>query len=70
MKIVLYTIHCPACNILAKKLDAKNIKYEIVDDATELNMRGMVQFPLLGVDDVIYEYTDAVKFVNSYTDTM
>lgn len=66
MKITLYTIHCPACKILAKKLDAKGIQYEVVDDIAILNERGMEQFPLLEVDDVIYDYGDAVKFVDSY----
>ena len=66
MKFILYTIHCPACKILQKKLDAKGIKYEIVDDLATLEQRGMRQFPILEVDGNFYEYSDAVKFVNSY----
>ena len=66
MKITLYTIHCPACNILEKKLKAKNIEFDIVSDEATLAKLGMIQFPKLGVDDVIYDYGDAVKFVNSY----
>lgn len=65
MKVILYTIHCPACNILAKKLDAKNIKYEIVDDLEILHQRGMKQFPILEVDNIMYNFSDAVKYVNS-----
>lgn len=65
MKITLYTIHCPACNILAKKLDRKNIAYDVVDDIDTLTKLNMHQFPLLGVDDRIYEYGDAAKLVDS-----
>lgn len=66
MKITLYTIHCPACNVLAKKLDAKNIPYTVVDNLEELEAKGMHQFPLLEVDSTIYNYSEAVKFVNAY----
>jgi hypothetical protein len=30
--VVVYTIHCPACNILEKKLAAAGIDYTVVDD--------------------------------------
>ena len=66
MEIILYTIHCPACNVLAKKLDAKNIPYQVIDDLAELEARGMRQFPILSVDGQHYEFGDAVTFVNNY----
>lgn len=50
MKITLYTIHCPACNVLRKKLDAAGIKYTLVDDINVLNNLGYKVFPILNVD--------------------
>lgn len=50
MKITLYTIHCPACNVLKKKLDAAGIEYTLVDDINVLNNLGYKVFPILNVD--------------------
>ena len=33
MEVILYSTHCPKCNILEKKLDLGNIKYTTVTDA-------------------------------------
>ena len=63
--ITLYTIHCPACNVLAKKLDAKNLTYTIIDDIDTLNNLGITQFPVLEVDNVRYNFSDAVKLINN-----
>ena len=49
MKVTIYTIHCPACNILEKKLTQANIPYEVFDDETQ--MGHIEQFPMLQVDD-------------------
>ena len=32
MKIILYSTHCPRCNVLEKKLKTKNISYEEIND--------------------------------------
>lgn len=46
--IVVYTIHCPACNILEKKLQKAGIEYSVVDDETK--MTNIEQFPMMSVD--------------------
>ena len=38
--IVVYTIHCPACNILEKKLQNANLLYSVIDDREELTKMG------------------------------
>ena len=65
MNIILYTIHCPACNVLRKKLEAAKLPFTIVDDLAVLEEKNMRQFPILEVDGNFYSYGDAVKFVNS-----
>jgi glutaredoxin-related protein len=46
--VVVYTIHCPACNILEKKLQKAGIEYSVVDDETK--MTNIEQFPMMSVD--------------------
>ena len=46
--VVVYTIHCPACNILEKKLQKAGIEYTIVDDETK--MTSIEQFPMMQVN--------------------
>ena len=46
--VVVYTIHCPACNILEKKLQKAGIEYSVVDNETK--MTNIEQFPMMSVD--------------------
>ena len=46
--VVVYTIHCPACNILEKKLQKAGIEYSVIDDETK--MTNIEQFPMMSVD--------------------
>ena len=48
--IVLYSNHCPKCDITKAKLDAKNIEYTLIDDAEWLSQNGFDQMPVLEVD--------------------
>ena len=47
MKIILYTIDCPKCKILKKKLDELNIEYDVVEDVDIMLKLGMSQVPIL-----------------------
>jgi glutaredoxin len=48
--IVLYSNHCPKCDITRAKLDAKNINYTLIDDTEWLSANGFDQMPVLEVD--------------------
>lgn len=48
--VTLYTIHCPACNVLEKKLKQKNIVTHIVDKEEILNQIGLDEFPVMQVN--------------------
>lgn len=63
-KPILYTIDCPACKILEKKLNNKGIEYDTID-ARENNPKSMTEFPQLEVDGNIMNYSDAAKWVNN-----
>ena len=61
--IKLYTIHCPQCNVLKKKLDAKGIQYELVDDTVLLGQLGIEMVPILEVDGERMMMRPAVDWV-------
>lgn len=48
--IVLYSNHCPKCDIVKAKLDAKKIEYTLVDDLEWLSNNGFDLMPILEVD--------------------
>lgn len=49
--VTVYTIHCPACNILEKKLTAAGITYEVCDDEAKMTNMGIEIFPMMQIDD-------------------
>ena len=63
MNIKLYTIHCPQCNVLKKKLDIAGISYSIIDDISVLEAMGYDSFPILKVDDKELNYIEAIKWL-------
>ena len=67
MSVILYTTHCPQCQVLEQKLNNKNIKYEIIEDVKVMLDKGMHNAPNLEVDDKIYTFKEAVDWVNNYT---
>lgn len=62
--VTLYTIHCPKCNILEKKLNAAGITYLRIDDRDEIAKQGFDLMPVLEVDDKIMGFKEAVDWVN------
>jgi len=65
-QIILYSINCPKCNILESKLNAKNIKYTKVTNATrELLNLGYRSAPILKVDSKYLQFSEANQWVNS-----
>lgn len=65
-KITVYTIHCPACNVLEKKLAAAGLAYEVVDDVTQ--MTDIKIFPMMTVDGGDrMTYKQSVDWVREYS---
>lgn len=63
--IKLYTIDCPKCKVLEKKLDAKGIIYEITKDKEEMAAKKMYDLPVLEVDNKILNFNEAVNWINT-----
>ena len=62
--IKLYTTHCPKCKILKKKLDELNIEYDVIEDVDIMLELGMSQVPILEIDEVKMDFTEANNWVN------
>ena len=63
--IILYTTHCPKCNILQSKLNAKNIEYTVEESIEKMQAKGIELLPCLEVDGEILQFAAANKWVNS-----
>ena len=62
--IILYTTHCPKCNILKAKLDEKNISYIEYDNVEFMKDMGITTVPVLNVNNKLLEFKSAVDWVN------
>lgn len=65
MEVIMYTTHCPKCNVLAKKLNQSGISYTEVDDVKTMRKLKILSVPVLSVDGALLDYMEAVKWVNS-----
>lgn len=64
MNMTFYTTNCPKCAVLQNKLNAKNLTYTICEDTTVMLEKGISSAPALEVDGTIYNFKDAIKFLN------
>lgn len=62
--IILYTIDCPKCKILEKKLEQAGVKYEVCRDRETIVSKGFDLMPVLDVDGQVMNFSEAVKWVN------
>ena len=67
MNVVLYTIDCPNCLVLEKKLKSKNIEFLKVSDQDTIMAKGFGDsaFPILDVDGVVMNYKAAIQWINN-----
>ena len=63
--MILYTSHCPKCNVLKTKLDQKKINYNTVEDTNIFINKGFEELPKLELDDgTILSFVEANKYIN------
>lgn len=62
--IIFYTTHCLQCKILEKKLKEKNLQYQVCADIDIMLTKGFRAAPNLEVDGTVYNFKDAVIWVN------
>lgn len=65
--VILYTTHCPRCNVLEKKLAQKGIEFETKTDfdKEEMVRKGFASAPLLEVEGKIMAFSEANEWINN-----
>ena len=65
--IVLYTIDCPNCLILEKKLREKGVEFLKVSDKDTIIAKGYGDstFPILEIDGIEMSYRTAIQWINN-----
>ena len=64
MNIILYTVDCPKCKVLEKKLNNANISFEVCKDTKLMAERNISKFPMLEVDGEMLTFKEAVDMIN------
>ncbi len=67
MDIVLYSTHCPKCEVLEKKLQQNGLKYQAVYefDKKEMIKKGFAGAPILEVEGKYMDFSEANKWLQS-----
>ena len=55
---------CPKCRVLKMKLAQKNLEYEEINDLDLMIEKGFKSTPQMEVDGKVYDFADAIKYVN------
>ena len=66
MSCVMYSTNCPKCRVLETKMNQKGIKFDLVTDIDIMQEKGFLHAPNLEVDGQIYDFSEAIKLVNTY----
>ena len=64
MNIILYTVDCPKCKVLEKKLNNANISFEVCKDTKLMAERNISKLPMLEVDGKMLTFKEAVDMIN------
>ena len=65
LNVILFSTGCPKCKVLKKKLDDKDIEYTIDSNVDKMLEMGIMEVPVLVVDDRTLDFSNAVAWVNS-----
>lgn len=61
--LILYTIHCPKCTVLQKKLDAKGLNYRTCEDTNIMQKLGINLLPVLQVNNKLLSFSEAIQYI-------
>jgi glutaredoxin len=63
--IKCYSIGCPRCIVLEKKLEQKNINFELISDKAVMEAKGFQTAPVLEVNGVVMDFKEAVEWIGA-----
>ena len=62
--VVIYSTHCPKCNVLEKSLKMAGIEFSIMDDTEKMIAMGLKSAPYLQVNcGDLMDFSAAMKWV-------
>lgn len=64
MDVILYSTKCPKCRVLESKLKQFNITFTEINDIDLMRSKGFISAPVLEVDGAIFNFKDAVDWIN------
>ncbi len=68
MSVILYSTHCPKCNVLKKKLDQHQINYDVVTDIDAIqdisNKTGIKTIPILEINNKFMDFKSAIDWMD------
>lgn len=65
--VKLYTIDCPMCLVLEKKLKEANIEYETIKDKDIMIKKGITICPVLEVENELLDFEQAIEWIEGTT---
>ena len=65
MNVTLYSTNCPKCKVLESKIQQHNIGYNVNHDVELMKEKGFDFLPKLEVDNVIYNFKEAVDWIGA-----
>ena len=66
MKITMYSTNCPMCKVLESKLNAKNIKFDLIEDIEVMREKGFLHAPQLEIDGIVHDFSSARKLIDAF----
>lgn len=66
MSVIEYSSGCPKCRILESKLKDKDIEFTLLEDSDLMVEKGFQHAPMLEVNGDVFDFNQAIKFVNAY----
>lgn len=71
MDIKVFTIGCPACNVLEKKLNNIGVLYERITSEEEFNKLGIKDFPMMQITNgPLLSFKEAIAWVGIGTELL
>ena len=65
MEVILYSTHCPRCEVLEDKLKSKGIEYVEENSVEVMQEKGIMSVPVLEYNGELFDFGKAVKLINS-----
>ena len=62
--VILFSTHCPKCQVLQKKLERKGIEYTEETDTKKMLSMGIASVPWLKVGNSMLNFEEANKWIN------